>query len=79
MSKTEDAILSIVVVILLFFSLVNQLDVITIIACFMMSYIKYTAWKCHEDRKRINLFYWVSYLGIAIGYILIYVYFGAIA
>tara|TARA_R110000824_G_scaffold185997_13_gene367125 strand:- start:1020 stop:1259 length:240 start_codon:yes stop_codon:yes gene_type:complete len=79
MSKTEDAIFSIIVVILLLISLTNKLDIITIIACFMMAFIKYTAWKCHEDRKRLNFFYWVSYLGIGSGYILIYAYFGAIA
>jgi len=79
MSKTEDAIWSIVIVTILFISLINEIEVVTVIGCFMMAFIKHTVWKEHEDRKRLNLFYWVSYLGIGIGYMLIYVYFGAIA
>jgi hypothetical protein len=78
MSETENAIWSLVLSVMLIASLIQEAVPVTVVTCFMLSYIKFDAWRTLEERKRWNKFYFVSYLTLGVAYILMYVYFGAL-
>ncbi len=78
MSETENAIWTLVLSVILIASLVQEAVLVTVVSCFMLSYVKFDAWRTFEERKRWNKFYFVSYLTLGVAYILMYVYFGAL-
>lgn len=78
MSETENAIWTLILSVILIASLVQEAVLVTVVSCFMLSYVKFDAWRTFEERKRWNKFYFVSYLTLGVAYILMYVYFGAL-
>ena len=78
MSETQHAVWSLLLSTVLIISLLQEIIPATVGACFLLSYLKYHAWKIFEERKRWNKFYFVSYLTLGVAYILMYVYFGAL-
>ena len=78
MSETENAIWTLVLSVILIASLLQEAVLVTVVSCFMLSYVKFDAWRTFEERKRWNKFYFVSYLTLGVAYILMYVYFGAL-
>jgi len=78
MNETENAVWSLILSALLIVSLIQEAVAVTVVACFMLSYVKFDAWRTFEERKRWNKFYFVSYLTLGVAYILMYVYFGAL-
>ena len=78
MNETENAVWSLVLSAILIISLLQEMTPVIVGACFLLSYVKYDAWKTFEQRKRWNKFYFVSYLTLGVAYILMYVYFGAL-
>ena len=78
MSETENVIWTLVLSVILIASLLQEAVLVTVVSCFMLSYVKFDAWRTFEERKRWNKFYFVSYLTLGVAYILMYVYFGAL-
>tara|TARA_Y100000593_G_scaffold32360_2_gene63755 strand:- start:1507 stop:1779 length:273 start_codon:yes stop_codon:yes gene_type:complete len=79
-SEFEEAIWSLVLSILLIVSIIQGLLHVTIIACFLMSFLKFNIWRSRwpEKNDRRALFYSIAYLLCGVTYLVMLLYYGVL-
>ena len=79
-SQFEEAIWSITLSIVLILSLVQELLNVTIIACFLLSFLKFSVWRSRlpEKNDRKALFYAIAYVLCGVTYLVMLLYYGVL-